>query len=787
MDFKILGPIEVRAANGRPIALGRRKQRVLLAALLLNAGKAIPTQRMLDWLWEEQAPPTAESNLYTYISALRRVLGAPSRIEAGSNGYVLRVAPGEIDVKLFEELAAQGRRMLSEGRNDVALERCTRAVGLWRAEAVLEGLSLPEPLRGEAARLERLRATVVDTSLEARLALGQHGEVLPDLEALTRRDPLNERLRAQFMLALYRSGRRADALAVYQGAREMLAAELGVDPGPELIRVHQQILVDDPALAAPSPSITVRRFFAPAELPVDSAAFTGRAAEVSRLRTALASAGSGPIVISAVAGAAGIGKSAFAVHVAHQVADRFPDGQLYVNLHGSTPNVKPLKPAEVLARLLRSLGDDAAGPAAPTEVDELAARFRSLTDGKRLLLLFDNARDAAQVRPLLPASPTCCVLITARRMLTSLDAVAHLRLDVMAEDEAITLLGRLVGDERVAADPRAARAIVRLCGGLPLAIRIAAARLVARSGLSLRALADRLAVEDHRLSELQADDRAVRACFMMSYRGLEAEHSRMFRLLSLLGGSDISVAVAAALADRSEEQTADLLDHLADVQLLEAGDADRYRMHDLLCLFARERTRQEETEEEQTKAVRRVLHSYLVITGGIGNVYNLRTRRNAKFGRPVLGRFGPSPDDFTADHHTGPLDEAARSHAETTAVLRGVGNPVKAALDLGYLAEMHRLAGRPDMATLCYHEALEADLASGAVGTYRTAEHWWGLGRAYQDLGDDARARECRHTSATIFQALHLINGDERRAIETSAGSDTLETILRYTRHGRGI
>ncbi|AWS46320.1 hypothetical protein DKM19_38500 [Streptosporangium sp. 'caverna'] len=784
MDFKILGPIEVRAANGRPIALGRRKQRVLLAALLLNAGKAIPTQRMLDWLWEEQAPPNAESNLYTYISALRRVLGAPSRIEAGSNGYVLRVAPGEIDVKLFEELAAQGRRMLSEGRNDVALERCTRAVGLWRAEAVLEGLSLPEPLRGEAARLERLRATVVDTSLEARLALGQHGEVLPDLEALTRGDPLNERLRAQFMLALYRSGRRADALAVYQGAREMLAAELGVDPGPDLIRVHQQILVDDPALAAPSPSITVRRFFAPAELPVDSAAFTGRAAEVSRLRTALASAGSGPIVISAVAGAAGIGKSAFAVHVAHQVADRFPDGQLYVNLHGSTPNVEPLKPAEVLARLLRSLGDDAAAPA---EVDELAARFRSLTDGRRLLLLFDNARDAAQVRPLLPASPTCCVLITARRMLTSLDAVAHLRLDVMAEDEAITLLSRLVGDERVAADPRAARAIVRLCGGLPLAIRIAAARLVARSGLSLRALADRLAVEDHRLSELQADDRAVRACFMMSYRGLESEHSRMFRLLSLLGGSDISVAVAAALADRSEEQTADLLDHLADVQLLEVGDADRYRMHDLLCLFARERTRQEETEEEQTKAIRRVLHSYLVITGAIGNVYNLRTRRNAKFGRPALGRFGPSPDDFTADHHTGPLDEATRSHAETTAVLRGIRNPVKAALDLGYLAEMHRLAGRPDMATLCYHEALEADLAGGAVGTYRTAEHWWGLGRAYQDLGDEARARECRHTSATIFQALHLINGDERREIEIGAGSDTLETILRYTRHGRGI
>jgi len=647
MDFKILGPIEVRAAGGQPIALGRRKQRVLLAALLLNAGKAIPTHRMLDWLWGEQAPANAESNLYTYISALRRVLGSPSRIEASSNGYVLRVAPDEIDVRLFEELAAQGRRMLSEGRNDVALERYTRALGLWRAEAVLEGLSLPEPLRGEAARLERLRTIVVDASLEARLALGQHGEVLPDLEALTRRDPLNERLRTQLMLALYRSGRRADALAVYQHAREMLAAELGVDPGPDLVRMHRQILADDSALAAPSPSVAVRRVFAPAELPIDSDAFTGRASEVSWLRTALTSAAPGRIVVSAVAGAAGIGKSAFAVHVAHQIADRFPDGQLYVNLHGSTPNVKPLHPAEVLARLLRSLGGDDA--AVPADVDEASARFRSLTDGRHLLFLFDNARDAEQVRPLLPASPTCRVLITARRMLTSLDTVTHLRLDAMAKDEMTTLLSRLIGGERVAADPWAARVIVRLCDGLPLVIRIAAARLVARPDLSLRGLADRLAVEDHRLSELQADDRAVRACFMVSYRALGAEHSRLFRLLGLLGGSDISVAVAAALADRSEEQAADLLDHLADAQLLEVRDTGRYRMHDLLCLFARERTRQEETEEEQVQAVKRALHSSLVIARTLGDVRYRRARRDAKFGHLALGRFSMSPDECTID------------------------------------------------------------------------------------------------------------------------------------------
>ncbi|UBU09488.1 AfsR/SARP family transcriptional regulator [Nonomuraea gerenzanensis] len=602
MDFKILGPIEVRTSLGRPIALGRRKQRVLLAALLLNVGKAIPSRRMLDWLWGERAPATAESNLYTYISALRKVLGSPSRIEAGSQGYMLRVTPGEVDVTLFEDLAAQGQLALSAGRHDVALERLTRALCLWRGESVLEELPLPAPLRCEAARLERLRASVVDASLEARLALGQHGEMLADLEALTHRDPLNERLRAQLMLALYRSGRRADALTVYQSARMTLAVEVGIDPGPDLVRMHQRILADDPALTPP-PAVAARR--APAELPSGSAAFTGRTAELSRLRTRLTAA-SGTTAISAITGAAGVGKSALAVHVAHQVAGRFPDGRLYVDLHGSTPGVAPLHPADVLARLLRSLGDDtAAGPGGRLDVDEAAARFRSLTDGRHLLLLLDNARDAAQVRPLLPASPTCHVLVTARRTLTSLDGASHHRLGVMAEDETATLLGRLIGEERVAAEQRAARAIVRLCAGLPLAIRIAAARLIARPGLSLRVLADRLAVEEHRLSELQADDQAVRACFMMSYRSLDAESSRLFRLLSLLGGAVISVVAAAALADRPEPRTADLLDRLTEAQLLEVCGHDRYRMHDLIRLFARERAREEDTEEDQAQALRR--------------------------------------------------------------------------------------------------------------------------------------------------------------------------------------
>ncbi|WP_186403545.1 AfsR/SARP family transcriptional regulator [[Actinomadura] parvosata] len=606
MDFKILGPIEVRTSHGMPIALGRRKQRVLLAALLLNTGKAIPSRRMLDWLWGERAPATAESNLYTYISALRKVLGSPSRIEAGSHGYVLRVTPGEVDVTLFEELAAQGQQALSAGRHDVALERLSRALGLWRGESVLEDLPLPAPLRCEAARLERLRATVVDASLEARLALGRHGEMLADLETLTRRDPLNERLRAQHMLALYRCGRRADALAVFHRARSTLAAEVGLDPGPDLARMHERILADDPRLTPPA-ALAARR--APAELPMAPAAFTGRATEVARLRTMLTSL-SGASPVSAITGTAGAGKSALAVHVAHQVAGRFPDGRLYVDLHGSTPGGAPLHPADVLARLLRSLGDDtalrSAGPGRRPDLDEAAARFRSLTDGRRLLLLLDNARDAAQVRPLLPASPTCRVLVTARRTLTSLEAASHFRLGFMAEEETFALLTRLIGEERAAAEPRPARTIARLCAGLPLAVRIAAARLIARPGLSLGALAARLAAEERRLPELQTDDQAVRASFMLSYRGLDPESRRMFRLLGLLdgalGGTTVSVGAAADLADRSEPHAADLLDRLTDAQLLETCGHDRYRVHDLLRLFARERAGEEDSEEERAQA-----------------------------------------------------------------------------------------------------------------------------------------------------------------------------------------
>ncbi|MDH2424005.1 BTAD domain-containing putative transcriptional regulator [Sphaerisporangium sp. TRM90804] len=801
MDFKILGPIEVRGPNGTPIALGRRKQRVLLAALLLNVGTAISSQRMLDWLWHEQAPATAEANLYTYISALRRALGAPSRIETGSNGYVFRAAPGEVDVTVFEDLAAKGRQALADGREDVALDRLTRALGLWRGEAVLEGLPLPPPLRGETARLERLRATVVDASLEARLALGRHGEVLADLEALTRKDPLNERLTAQLMLALYRSGRRADALAVYQGARETLAAELGIDPGPDLIRMHRRILADNPALSLPR-AVTGRRAFAPAELPIDSPAFTGRAAEKTRLWTSLTSAGPGAAVVIAITGPAGIGKSELAVHVAHRVANRFPDGRLYVNLHGSTPGAAPLKPADVLARLLRSLGDDTAVPA---DVDEAAARFRSLTDGKHLLLLLDNARDAAQVRPLLPASPTCRVVITGRRMLTSLDAVTHLRVGVMAEAEMFTLFGRLVGEQRVAADPWAARAIVRLCGGLPLAIRIVAARMIARPGLSPRALADRLAIEEHRLSELEADDRAIRASFMISYRALDDEGSRMFRLLSLLGRSDISVEVAAALADRSEAQTADLLDHLADAHLLEAAEPGWYRMHGLLRLFAREQARREETHDDEARAAQRALRGHLLIAGTVERIHPRRARPNTGFGGRAFRHFGLSTgltadtarlDDelagLTAAAHRapralgdgrpaavgapshrphgetalpgirfGPFGEAGDAHDPVAALPRRTGDPVQAGQGYGGLAEAYRLAGRPDLAALWYYKALEADLAGGRGGTHRMAEHWRGLGQAFQDLGDDEQAKECWRTSTTILHALHLINGVE--------------------------
>ncbi|TDD00632.1 AfsR/SARP family transcriptional regulator [Nonomuraea deserti] len=634
LTFSVLGRLEVTAPAGAgstgvgPVDIGPRKQRMLLGLLLCSANRPVSPSRLLDALWWDGAPPSSSKvSIRLYVHNLRQAFG-PVRLTSTRHGYMLAVHPGELDSQRFEELLARGRRAMAEEDAAGAATLLREGLDLWRDPAYA-GLTDCPPLGEESARLEELKLEALHDRLAAELSLGRHTDVIPELHALVGDHPMRERFTAQLMVALYRAGRQAEALRAYQRTRQALVDELGVEPGPELRDLHQAVLRGDsvPGRAEPGvrageapvaavkvrdaavPAVKVGEAAVPAELPADMDAFTGRSAEAARLCAALTEPGRRSAAVCAVAGPGGIGKSALAVHVAHQVADRYGDGRLYVDLHGSTPGVKALEPIEALSRMLRSLG--VGSSAIPADTDEAAARLRTVTERRRVLLVLDNAVDAAQVRPLLPASPTCGVLITSRKMLTTVDGAVHERLDVLREDDAHALLARLLGPARVAAEPDAAAEVVRLCGSLPLAIRIAAARLTGRPGWKVRTLADRLAAEENRLAELEIDDRAVRTSFMPSYRDLDYLAARMFRLASLLDTADVGVDAAAALAGVPVGRAGSLLDQLADAQLAETRSPGRYGMHDLLRLFARERVLEEETEEESRQAVERVLHWYL--------------------------------------------------------------------------------------------------------------------------------------------------------------------------------
>ncbi|WP_163505991.1 AfsR/SARP family transcriptional regulator [Fodinicola acaciae] len=592
MRFGVLGPPEVSKRTG-PIRL-TPKLRALLAALLTRPNATVPAGELIDAVWSGAPPPSASDSLRIYVHQLRRALGDADRIVRTPTGFRLVVGTGELDAAGFEELVeaakasgdlADRARLLADALRD------------WRGPAFAGLADLPV-VREEAARLDDLRQTAAADRIDAELTRGRHAAVVAEVAGLVEQHPYAERLRGQLMLALYRLGRSAEALEVFRADWQLLAVDLGQQPGAALRELEHAILTNDPALD-PEPARTV-----PRELPPDLATFTGRVAESRWITRALERH---PVV--AISGPGGAGKSTLAIHTAHQIAGRFPDGQLYVDLHGSTPDVRPLEPAEVLARFLRSLGLPAGS--VPAGEVEAGALFRSLTHNLRLLVVLDNAYDTAQVRPLLPGGATCAVLVTGRRALTSLDAATH-QLDALDHTEAAALLSRIAGAGRLAADPAAADEVVRLCGRLPLAIGIAAARLVTRPRWTVRTLVDRLAVEDRRLSELAADDRSVRTSFAVSYADLATPAAaRMFRLLGLLDGVDVSVPVAAAIADVPVDRAETLLDELVDVQLATTSHTRRYRLHDLLRLFARERAAAEESAHERTEARLRAMHCYV--------------------------------------------------------------------------------------------------------------------------------------------------------------------------------
>jgi DNA-binding SARP family transcriptional activator/tetratricopeptide (TPR) repeat protein len=636
MRFRVLGPLAVWDGHGW-VSVPAGKQRVLLAVLLLKANQLVAAGWLIEQLWAQRLPAGAANQLQVYISRLRRRLDdRPGLVLlTQSPGYRLVVGADELDLHRFEELVAGGRRAMRDGALERAASSLGEALELWQGRALADVPSAPL-VDDEATRLEERRLLAVEDLADVELRRGRHGGLVGQLQALVAEQPLRERLWGQLLVALYRSGRQAEALAAYQQLRGRLVGELGIEPCADLQRLQRLILAADPVLeAAPQgasgpagaaghaaigePWPTPTPMPVPRQLPPDAAAFTGREPELTLVDKVLGTAGPArPAVILAIDGAGGIGKSALAVHAAHRLAaaGQFPDGQLYVDLQGASDQLAPLAPLEVLGRFLRSLGT--APAAIPGEPEEAAARFRSLAAQRRLLVVLDNARDAGQVAPLLPGAPGCGVLVTSRRLLASLDGGHHLHLDVLSPEEAMVLLGRLAGHERMAAEPAAAAEVARWCGYLPLALRIAGARLAARPGWTVRTLADRLADARCRLDELELADRGVRASFAVSYQQLsdsadplDRQAAAAFPLLGLLDSPDVGVAVVARLLDGSVAATERVLERLVDARLLETSTPGRYRLHDLLRLYARESVVPQHPESDQAAALGRAFGFYV--------------------------------------------------------------------------------------------------------------------------------------------------------------------------------
>ncbi|MGI5211700.1 AfsR/SARP family transcriptional regulator [Plantactinospora sp. CA-290183] len=592
MKFGVLGPLRVCTDAGVEVVLRSRHQRTVLAVLLVRADRLVPVDRLVAALWPDRPPASYASNLQTYVSRLRERLPGVA-IEHRGDGYLLRADPDDLDVLVFRRELATGRAALAAGEPGAAAEGFRRALRQWR-DRPLADLSVPL-LEPDTTQWELERLGAREECAEAELAAGGDVHaVLVDLHRLVAEQPLRERAYGLLMTALSRAGRRADALATYQGARETLVAELGVEPGPELRRVHRAVLrgeeSTDPRLptrsAPPVGSASGPGSpFPVCQLPPPPPGFVGRGAGVARIESLLhPSAGTVPLV--AVSGQPGVGKSALAVVAAHRIRARFPDGQLFVHLAGAS--AAPRDPAAVLADLLRVLG--VPGSAVPQNLPALAAAYRARLADRRVLVVLDDAATPAQVRPLLPGTPGSAVLVTGRRRLTGLIDAQHLPVDPLTDDEANALLAHVVGTGRVAGEPRQAARIAAACGNLPLAVRIAGTRLATRSW-PLAVLADRLDDERQRLDELAAGDQQVRASLALSVQALSPATREAFGLLGSLGPVSVAAWAVAELLDRPDAER--IVEELVEASLLEVavptgGGEPRYRLHDLLRVYAEE-------------------------------------------------------------------------------------------------------------------------------------------------------------------------------------------------------
>lgn len=608
LEFRLLGPVEVRRGPER-LAISSRHQRSVVAALALRPGRAVSVSALVDAVWDEEPPPSARRQVIKLVSRLRGTLG--DAITTSLGGYLLAAEPDQVDVGVFDTAVARARQLAVTDPAGAA-GAIREALRLWRGPA-LSGVT--PGLAAQAARLAESRLTALEDGIAWDLAAGRHATLVAELTALVAEHPLRERLAGRLMLALHRSGRTAESLAVYRRTHDRLADELALAPGAELQQLHREILRDDsgPAPAAPAarsagrPSAVRSR-----QLPAAVTGFTGRAAQLEALTGLLDRTDT--VVISAINGTAGVGKTSLAVYWSHQVADRFPDGQLYVDLRGFDPGGLPVRPAEAMRGFLDALGVPA--QRIPAGLAEQAALYRSQLAGRRVLVVLDNARDTSQVRPLLPGSAGCLTVVTSRDHLGGLvvsEGARALPLGLMTTAEARDLLASRLGPGRLAAEPRAVGELIELCAHLPLALSIVAARVTLTPTLSLTELAGQLRDVRDRLPALDIGDADVdlSAVFSWSYRTLGAAAARMFRLLSVHPGPVVSLPAAASLLGTGREQARAALAELVKAQLLTEPGAGRFAHHDLLRAYSAERARREETEPARRAALHRMLDHYL--------------------------------------------------------------------------------------------------------------------------------------------------------------------------------
>jgi DNA-binding SARP family transcriptional activator/tetratricopeptide (TPR) repeat protein len=678
--FGVLGPLLVVDGAGAARAVPAAKQRIVLATLLLATGRTVSAAELAETLWDASPPPNTPAVMRTYVTRLRRAVGpAGVRIIGRAGGWAVELrSPEEFDLTEVDDLWRTARAAVAAGNWQQVSSLLAGALGRWRGEPLAD---VPSAVlaRRELEGLAELRLRLTEARVDADLHVGRHDELVAELRRLAAEHPLRERIRAQLMLACYRCGQQAAALEVYRDAHRTLADELGIEPGHELREMHQKILTGDPGLTAgapvpvpaqpgrqpagpalfaggmgesavvlpgrarqerpaasrsrfetrdlgsardgsspndpvPADAISVAIFKRVCQLPADIPDFVGRSAECGRLAELLTAAkGTAAVPVAVVSGPPGVGKSSLAVHVAHTVRARFPDGQLYVQLAGAS--ALPRAHGDVLGELLRALG--VAAGTIPGEAEARSAMLRACLADRRVLLLADDAASAAQVRMLVPGTAGCAIMVTSRDRLAGLTA-AHLHLESLQPGEAVEMLGRIAGEQRVAADPAAATGLVAGCGHLPLAVRIAGARLTARPSWPVATLAALVAGRRERLDALTVGDLGVRTAFELSYQALPPRARTAFRLLALAGPFEVAGWVVAVLLGSADAD--DVVDLLADKSLLSAGEVDangqpRYRLHDLLRDYAGERLA-DDPQHQRAASLQRLLHAWLQLSQG---------------------------------------------------------------------------------------------------------------------------------------------------------------------------